>query len=73
LAVSNGGRRRSGKGLVVAHPGPELAGAALALGEDGDGGLIGVDALGEHMRLDGVDHELARRRGGPIQSASVET
>jgi hypothetical protein len=45
IEVDDGGRRRSGEGLIVAHHGPEPTGAALALGEDGHGGLVGMDRI----------------------------
>ena len=71
-------RRRIGaaKRPVVAHIGPQPAGAGLALGQHRHGGVVGMDALGcEDMRPDRLDqrHQGRRRSADPIgQRRDVE-
>ena len=48
-AIDRRRRRRPGEGPVIAHIAPDPPGCALALGQDADGGVIAMQALGsEH-------------------------
>ena len=49
-------RRRPGEGPVIPHIRPDPPGRALALGQDPDGGVVAMKALGrEHMAFDQVE------------------
>ena len=62
-------RIRAAERPVVAHIGPQPAGAGLALGQHRHGGVVGMDALGrEDMCADHVDqrHQRCCRRADPV-------
>ncbi len=73
----HGGRRRVAReGTIVPHIGPYASRARLALGQNRNSGVVGVDALGsEDMRLDRLDqrHQRRSRRADPVgQRGDVE-